>query len=84
MIEYKLKINGMMCGMCENHINDVIRKNFSVKKITSFHKKGETIIISEDELDKVKLKAIIDETGYILENIEINEYVKKGLFGLFK
>ena len=26
MIKTALKIDGMMCGMCEAHINDVIRK----------------------------------------------------------
>ena len=28
MIQTTLKIDGMMCGMCESHMNDVIRKNF--------------------------------------------------------
>ena len=32
MIKTTLKIDGMMCGMCEAHMNDVIRKNFKVKK----------------------------------------------------
>ena len=32
MIETVIKINGMMCGMCESHINDTIRKSFAVKK----------------------------------------------------
>lgn len=30
-----LHINGMMCSMCESHINDAIRKNFEVKKMKS-------------------------------------------------
>ena len=28
MIKTTLKIDGMMCGMCESHMNDLIRKNF--------------------------------------------------------
>ena len=35
MIKTTLKIDGMMCGMCESHMNDLIRKNFQVKKVTS-------------------------------------------------
>ena len=35
MIKTTLKIDGMMCGMCESHMNDVIRKNFKIKKVTS-------------------------------------------------
>ena len=30
MYETKVKIDGMMCGMCESHINDAIRNAFSV------------------------------------------------------
>ena len=26
------KIDGMMCGMCESHMNDMVRNNFKVKK----------------------------------------------------
>ena len=29
-----LQIDGMMCGMCESHINDAIRSNLNVKKLT--------------------------------------------------
>ena len=45
MIKTTLKIDGMMCGMCESHMNDLIRKNFQVKKVTSSAKDGETVII---------------------------------------
>ena len=31
MIKTTLKIDGMMCGMCESHMNDVIRINFKRK-----------------------------------------------------
>ena len=41
MIKTTLKIDGMMCGMCESHVNDAIRKAFpAVKKVTSSHGKG--------------------------------------------
>ena len=42
MTKTTLKIDGMMCGMCESHMNDAIRKAFNVKKVTSSHSKGET------------------------------------------
>ena len=34
MLKTVLKIDGMMCGMCESHMNDLIRKNCKVKKVT--------------------------------------------------
>ena len=33
MIQIVLKIDGMVCGMCEIHINDAIRRAFPVKKL---------------------------------------------------
>ena len=51
MIETILKVDGMMCGMCESHVNETVRKTADVKKVTSSHTKGETVILSEQELD---------------------------------
>lgn len=85
MIRTVLKIDGMMCGMCESHINDCIRRNFAVKKVSSSHTKGETVILSETEPDMAKLKAVIAETGYELRNIKSEPVMgKPGLFNLFK
>ena len=83
--KYTLKINGMRCGMCEAHVNDVIRKNFTVKKVNSSHIKNQTIIISHEELDEALIKNKIDETGYILEDIKKETVEKQGFFQkLFK
>ena len=55
MVKTTLKIDGMMCGMCESHVNDAIRNAFPVKKVTSSHSKGETVIISVEALSEVKI-----------------------------
>ena len=47
MYQITLGIDGMMCGMCESHINDAVRNAFPVKKVTSSHSRGETVILSE-------------------------------------
>lgn len=75
-----LEIDGMMCGMCESHINDTIRKQFAVKKVSSSHSKGMTEIITENPIDEEKLKHAIHETGYEVLSIKTEPYVKKGLF----
>ena len=31
MIQTTLQIDGMMCGMCESHVNDAIRNAFAVE-----------------------------------------------------
>ena len=46
MNKITLKIDGMMCGMCEAHINDTIRKVYpKAKKVASSHSKGETTFL---------------------------------------
>ena len=52
MIQTNLTIDGMACSMCEAHINDVIRSTFSVKKVTSSHRKGTAQILSEEPLSE--------------------------------
>jgi copper chaperone CopZ len=69
LIEYRLEIHGMKCGMCESHINDVIRKNFDVKRVKSNRFKNQTIILSKTALDEEKIKSVIAETGYELKEI---------------
>ncbi len=82
MIKTTLAIDGMMCGHCEAHVNDTIRKAFDVKKVNSSHTKGQTEIISETPLDEEKLKAAVNETGYTVLSVTSEEYDKKG-FSLF-
>lgn len=65
-----LHINGMMCGMCESHINDAIRKNFTVKKVKSSKRKNQTVIVSNEALNEEKIRQVIKETGYELVGIE--------------
>ena len=80
MVKTVLKIDGMMCGMCEAHMNDLIRKNFKVKKVTSSAKDGETVIISDAELDIPWAKKEIKDIGYELISYTSESYEKKGFF----
>ena len=80
MYKITLKIDGMMCGMCEAHINDTVRKAFSVKKVTSSRARGVTEILTEADLSEDVLKSVIDKTGYTLLSMEKAPFEKKGLF----
>lgn len=73
MVKTIIKIEGMMCGMCESHINAAIRKHFDVKKVKSSHKKGQTVVVSYEKIDLKALKKVIDETGYTLISVNQNE-----------
>ena len=83
MIKTTLKIDGMMCGMCESHINDTIRQGFKIKKVTSSHSKGTTEIISEEPLDEASVNEAVGKTGYKVLEIKAEPYEKKrfSLFG---
>ena len=80
MTETKLKIDGMMCGMCERHINDDIRRAFNVKKVTSSHSKGETVLVTAEEIPEDALRRALEPTGYKLVSVQSAPYVKRGLF----
>ena len=83
MVKITLQIEGMSCGMCESHINDTVRRQFAVKKVSSSHSKGLTEIIAEEPLDKGALIKAIDETGYRVLSMKTEPYEKKG-FSLFR
>ncbi|MBQ7991491.1 MAG: heavy-metal-associated domain-containing protein [Solobacterium sp.] len=75
-------IDGMMCGMCESHINDAIRQKFpQIKKVSADRKKKQALILSENDLDEQAVKETIDATGYTFLSLSSEEYKKKGLFG---
>ncbi len=81
MIRTELKIDGMMCGMCESHMNDVVRKTCRVKKVTSSHSKGTTEILSDERLDIQALQKAVSDIGYKILDVNVSEAEeKKGLF----
>ena len=84
MIETTVKVDGMMCGMCEAHVSDAIRSALPVKKVTASHTKGQAVILSEAPLDEETLRAAIGKTGYEVQGISARPYEKKGLFGFLK
>ena len=84
MIQTTVKVSGMACSMCEAHVNDTIRRAFSVEKVSSSQAKGETVILSKAPLDENALRAAIDATGYTAGEIHAVPYEKKGLFSFLK
>ena len=80
MIKTTLTIDGMMCSMCEAHVNDAVRDALQVKSVKSSHKKGTTEIISEQTPDLQVVKGAIEKTGYRVLDMKSEPYEKKGLF----
>ena len=84
MIETIVKVDGMMCGMCEGHINDAIRSHFQVRKVSSSHSKGRTVIRSQEALDQAQLRQVIDATGYKVLDVVARPVEQCGLLGHLK
>lgn len=78
------KVDGMRCGMCESHVNDIVRRNFDVKKVNASLAKGEVVIVSEQPVDEQKLRFVVGEQGYSVGTVTSEEYKQKGLFGWLK
>lgn len=80
MYKTTVRIDGMMCSMCEAHINDAIRKKFpKAKKVRSSHTKNQAEFLTEEEIDPAVLSEAIEETGYHFLSAEAVPYEKKGM-----
>ncbi|MCM1306370.1 MAG: heavy metal translocating P-type ATPase [Bacteroides sp.] len=85
MKKYVLKVDGMMCGMCEAHVNDAVRKSANVTDVKSSHSKGTTEITCEDEINVEAIKAAIEQQGYKVSSVNEAPAEKQGFFAkLFK
>lgn len=82
MNKVTVKIEGMMCGMCEAHICDTIRRAFpDAKKVKASRTRKEASFLTEEPADAAKLEKAIADTGYTFLSAEYEAYKKRGLFG---
>jgi copper chaperone CopZ len=84
MIRITVQVDGMMCGMCEAHVNDAVRKHLTIKKVTSNHKKKETVILTEQDIPDSAIHAALADTGYLPLGIAREEEKPRGLAALFR
>ena len=81
MIKTTIKIDGMMCGMCESHVSDAIRKAVpSVKKVKTSRAKKEATFLTEEDIDPQVMEKVIKDIGYEFLGINSEPYVKRGIF----
>lgn len=69
MFKYVIEVEGMKCGMCESHVNNIVRKAANVVSVKSSHNKGETVIKSKEKLSVDKITKAIAEMGYVIGNV---------------
>lgn len=80
MLKITLEVEGMHCGMCETHVNDVVRRVEGVKKVASSHAKGRTEVVAEDSVNTALIKEAIAKQGYGVGKVASEPYEKHGLF----
>ena len=82
VIKMVVKVDGMMCSMCETRINEIVYRNFDVKKAAADRKKGCVVILSEKMPEPDRIREVIEETGYTVSEITSEPYQKRSLFRL--
>lgn len=92
MIQVNLDVDGMMCGQCEAHVKDAIRKKIpEAQGMRADHTAGTASFKLENAMPVSMIKHEIEEAfqpiGYKLVGVtteEVSEKKKKGLFGFLK
>ncbi len=83
MKKYVLSVSGMSCAMCENHINDAIRRTCEIKSVKSDRRKNETVILAE-RIDPDRIITELHNLGYEANFISETAYEEKSFFNLFR
>ncbi len=81
MIRTTLAIDGMMCGMCETHVCEAIRRAVpGAKKVAASRAKKEATFLTEEPVDEAYVRKAVSETGYECTAVTSEPYEKKGWF----
>ena len=89
MTQVTVQLEGMMCGMCESHVRDAIRKGIpDAKNVTASHVTNTAVFSLENDLPKGmiqhELKQAIEPTGYKVLSVNTEAGIapakKKGAF----
>ena len=64
MKEFKIKINGMVCGGCENRVKTALLEINGVESVDANHNTGIVTIKSENDLEIAQIKERIIDLGY--------------------
>lgn len=78
MLKITLEVEGMHCGMCETHVNDVVRRVDGVKKVKSSHAKGRTEVVAEDSVNTALIKERSQSRATAWEELKRNRMKNTG------
>lgn len=84
MLKITIVVEGMHCGMCETHLNDVLRRVDGVNSVKSSYVNGRAEVIANDEVSANAVVQTIKSQGYGVGKVISEPYEKKGLFARLK
>ena len=69
MVKVTVNVEGMMCGHCEAHVNEAIKKAFGVEDVVSSHENNTTVFTAPEKVDEHKIRQTIKDAGYEVTGI---------------
>lgn len=64
MKEIQIKVNGMVCGGCENRVKNALSTLDGVESIEASHKIGIITVISNKEIERLVIEEKINDLGF--------------------
>lgn len=69
MYKTTVTVEGMMCHMCEKHVNEAVSKAFAAENPVSDHAACKTEFVSAEKPDAAKVKEVIEAAGYTVKAV---------------
>ena len=67
MKETVIKVKGMVCGGCENRVQNAIKNIEGIKEVVADHNKGIVTVTSNEEVSENTIKEKIEDIGFEVE-----------------
>lgn len=64
MKETIIKVEGMVCGGCENRVQNAIKTIKGIKKVVANHKEGTVTILAKETINEKEIKEKIETIGF--------------------
>ncbi len=67
MKETILKVNGMVCGGCENRVKNALNQLEGISKVEADYNTGIVKVTSSENVKKEQMEEIIEDIGFEVE-----------------
>lgn len=64
MKETIIKVEGMVCGGCENRVKNALKTISGIEEVLADHTKGLVTVTSKEEVSEEQMKAKIEDIGF--------------------